>query len=340
MRTLRITLHYPSDWLAPVHPAHEEARRDTERWLRDLGVVHDAHTEYKLAALNVGWYGGAPFSFAPPERLATITRFLSLWIFHDDLVEGLGDAPADALGDAVRGLPAVFPGGGAAFRGWWELGRAFRAVMSDAWLARHGERFAAWFRSVDAEARLVERARRTRRQPSLEAYLAMREINVGMYPTIDLVEYALGREIAPEVLADPDWITAEKLASRAVALQNDLLGYVKDAEANWTNAVRSAAAESGSLASAFERVARLHDAYVEGLLGAGRRLRRRHGDDARAWVMGLGRVVAGLGRWHVGTPRYRDAPVLPTGETVEIGVAAREPESVPSTPRNSLPAFG
>lgn len=332
MLTHRITLHYPSSWIAPVHHAHDELRHDTETWLRALGVVADAATERKLAALNVGWYGGAPFAFAPVHRAQTITRFLSLWIFHDDVVEGLGEAPAEALGDAIRGEPRAFPGGGPAFRGWWEIGRSFAAVMGERWLARHAERFADWFRSVDAEAELVRRARHEGRQPSVETYLAVREINVGMFPTIDLVEYAMGLEIDEALLADPDRALAERLASRAVALQNDLLGFAKDAESDWTNAVRSAAEESGSLTAGFERMARLHDAYVEGLAAAGRRLGRRHGEEARWWVNGLGRVVAGLGRWQASTPRYRRAVTLPGGEALELRIAAWEGEGVASAP--------
>ncbi|MFT3771373.1 MAG: terpene synthase family protein [Minicystis sp.] len=334
MNTHRITLRYPSDWLAPVHVAHEELRRDTEGFLRSLGVVADAGTERTLAALNVGWYGGAPFWFAPFDRAATITRFLSLWIFHDDVVEGLGAAPAEALGAAIRGEPRRFPGGGPAFRGWWEIGQRFAAVMSERWLARHAARFAAWFHSVDTEAALVRRARTTGRQPPVEAYLAVRETNVGMYPTIGLIEYALGREMDERVFWDPDQATAEQLASRVVALQNDLLGFVKDETSDWTNAVRSAMEENGgSRAAAFDRMARLHDTYVEGLVAAGRRLCRRHGENARWWMTALGHVVAGLGRWQANTPRYREAATLPGGGRVEITVAARETESAPSKPR-------
>jgi hypothetical protein len=264
-----------------------------------------------------------------------VTRFLTLWIFHDDVAEGLGAEPAHALGQAIRGEPRALPESGPVFRGWWELGVRFREAMSERWLERHAARFAAWFRSLDDEARLVAEARRRGRQPSVEEYLAVREINVGMYPTIDLVEYVSGRELDAALLADPDLAVAERFASRAVACQNDLIGYVKDEEHGWTNVVRSAAEEDGSLLAAFEHVARLHDAYADGLAAVGHRLARRHGDAARAWVRALQHVVAGLGQWHVSTPRYSVAPVLSGGERIEIAIETREPESVPSTPRRS-----
>src|SRR5262249_26839203 len=90
MQDRSIVLHYPRGWLAPVNPAHERARRDTERWLRSLGVITDAGTTSVFDAMNVGWYGGAPFPDARYEELTTIMRFFTLWIFHDEVLEGLG----------------------------------------------------------------------------------------------------------------------------------------------------------------------------------------------------------------------------------------------------------
>jgi hypothetical protein len=157
----------------------------------------------------------------------------------------------------------------------------------------------------------------------VEDYLTMREINIGMYPTICMIDHALGHEMGAAQLADPDWAEAERLASRVVTIQNDLVGYVKDGEARWLNVVRAIADESGcGAADAFARTARHHAAHVAELAAALDRVVRRHGPAARPFAHALGCVVAGFGRWHVTAPRYASDIALPEGGGVDLAVAA------------------
>jgi hypothetical protein len=320
MHAHSIVLRYPADWLVAVHPAHEAARRDTESWLRALGVLEGEGAARTFAAMNVGWYGGAPFPDAPFERLTTITRFFTLWIFHDEVLEGLGASAPRVLGAAVRGEPAAAEESGY-LRGWRELGARFRAAMSDRWLSRFSERFVTWLGSLDAEARLAAEAQRSGRPPSFEAYMAVRTINIGVLPTTCWIEYAQGRELSPVISADPDLARAERLASRVITFQNDVAGLDKDARRGWPNAVLSLAAdERAPLRAALDTAIRLHDIDVGDLAATCDRLARRHGEPARAWTSGLARLVAGLGRWHTATPRY--SVTLPGGEAVRVTLGA------------------
>jgi hypothetical protein len=317
MHVHTIALHYPSSFLAPVHPDHEAARRDTERWLRGLGVVADERSERTFAEMNVGWYGGAPFPDAPYDALVTIMEFFTLWIFHDDVLEGLGmDAP-HVLGAAVRGEPAQCPLGSPHVRGFWELGCRFRAARSDRWLARFSGRFRAWIGSLGAEAELARAIQSTGQQPSFAAYMEVRGLNIGVLPTVCWIEHAADRELSPEILADPYVARAEALAGRIVALQNDIAGFDKDARRGWPNAVLSLGAERGaSPLEAFARAAELHDRAVASLAAICQAIVKRHGDAARFWVKGLCRMVGGLAQWHLRTPRY--SATLPGGDAVRV----------------------
>ncbi len=110
---------------------------------------------------------------------------------------------------------------------------------------------------------------------------------------------------------------AEQLACRIVTFQNDVAGFDKDECRGWPNAVRSIAADRGvSVASAFERVAELHDRDVADLKTSCDRLVRRHGEAARGWSVGLEHMVAGLGKWQLHTPRY--TATLPDGRGVRV----------------------
>lgn len=315
-----VSFAYPSDWLVPVHPAHAAAREDTERWLKGLGLLATPESARVFQAMNVGFYGGSPFATAPFEELCTITRFLTLWIFHDEVMEGLGaDAPA-ILEEAVRGEPASRADVGPYVRGWRELGRGFRARMSSAWLSRFGARFAEWLSSVDAEAGLAERAA-AGQAPSLDEYMAVREVNIGVLPTACWLEYALGDELDDAAMADPDLSLALRMACRIVTFQNDAIGLDKDAERGWPNAVLSVAAERGcSLSAALGEIEAMHDRSVAELGGACERLSRRHGDPVSRWARDLCRMVAGFARWHLTTPRY--AATAAGAEPVLVRLAA------------------
>lgn len=326
-----IVFHYPSRWITPPHPARDMARRDVAAWLRDLGVVASPRAERVFEAMNVGAYGGAPFSFTNDEELVTVMGALTLWIFHDDAMEGLGAESPRFILEALRGARGQPRSDNPYLRGWQDIGRRFGAKMSEAWLSRHAERFAQWLASVDDEARAVAEARRTGRPPSFEAYMALRAANIGALPVFSWIEYALGRELGAAMLEDPATAQAERLAAELIAFQNDIAGLDKDAEEGWLNAVLSKAADDNiSIAEAIARIGALHDATARRLDAIGEGLIARHGDEGRAWFRALTTIVAGLAAWHAGTARY--TATLPSGERLSISVAPNGPASMRRAP--------
>ncbi len=329
-----IVLHYPSRWITPPHPARDMARRDVAAWLRDLGVVATPRAERVLDAMNVGAYGGAPFSFAGYDDLVTVMRALTLWIFHDDAIEGLGVESPRSIVEALRDAEGQPRSDNPYLRGWQDIGRRFGAKMSRSWLSRHAERFTEWLASVGDEARAVTEARRTGRSPSFEAYMELRAANIGALPVFCWIEYALGRELGAAMLNDPAVARAERLAAELIAFQNDIAGLDKDAEEGWLNAVISKAADDNvPIEEAIVRVAALHDTTARQLDALGEGLIERHGPDGRAWLRALTRIIAGFAAWHTSTVRY--AATLPNGQRVSISVAAYEPASMRRAPMST-----
>jgi hypothetical protein len=152
----------------------------------------------------------------------------------------------------------------------------------------------------------------------------VRDVNIGVLPTLCWIEYAAGRELDAAVLADPDLARAERFASRIVALQNDAAGFDKDARSGWPNAVQSLAADGGTpLDAAFTEAAARHDHCVAEVERTLDRISRRHGDAARFWVDALAGLLPGFAQWHLGTPRY--SATLPDGRKVRLTLRGRAP---------------
>lgn len=303
-----IVLRYPSAWIVPVHRDHDLVRRDTQRWLRGLGLLDTPRAMRVFDAMDVGRYGGMPFAFAHHEALVSVTRFLTLWILHDDVLEGARVEGSRGLVEAIAAAPVASPARDRYMRGWQELGQRFRATMSDRWMQRHAERFERWIASVADEAVQAESLHETGVLPGFDAYMQVRTVNIGVAPTTCWIEHALGRELEAAVQDDPELATAERLAARIVTFQNDLAGLAKDLREAWPNAVRCLAAERRlSVAGAIQPAVELHDLDVAALAKACARLVSRHGEAARWWTEALTSMIGGFAQWHAGAERYAAA---------------------------------
>lgn len=302
-----IDLRYPASWFAPVNPHAPAVSARLADWFRELGVVADDATAAKLRRMDVGGYGGHPFPRADRDVLETVTAMLALWIFHDDTIEGHGDDDGGRLLEALAGAPAVRGHDTPVVRGYRELGGRLLARMSPAWRQRHLADFAGWLLSVDDEADLARRFRAGARL-TVEEHLEVREINVGMLPVIDWIEYDLGRELPMELHDDPRMTVVIRGACRAVAFVNELYGYSKDHDERWINAVACAERElAAGPVAAFAHVAALHDRAVADVIAAGAALVADAADRtlAAAWLARLHQIIGGFARWHAGAPRYR-----------------------------------
>lgn len=303
---LHFALGYPARWDAPENPHAARVDAHLRAWFRALGVAASPAAEARLAAMDLAGYGGLPFPLASPAVLETVTGLLSLWIVHDDAIEGHGDDDGAVLLRALAGAPARGPE--------VPVVQAYRALgarlggMSAAWRRRHVADFAAWLVSVDDEAGLAARFR-TGATITVAEHLAVREINVGMIPVIDWIEHDLGRELPAALHAHPAMARVVRAASHAVAFTNELYGYTKDREAGWINAVACAEREDAAApAHAFARIIDLHDGAVAEVIESGHALvAAAPGERAlvTAWLHRLHLIIAGFARWHARAPRYR-----------------------------------
>lgn len=321
-KPITAVLRYPTSWRTEGNPRRFEVCARVGSWMRELGILHDPASLAGFDALAASGYGGWPFPRAAEAELETITRFLTLWILEDDPIEGIGKEGEDELVRAVAGEPAAPPAADGLLRGWWETARRYHG-MGDAWLARHAERFRAWLGSVRDEAAQVRRYHEQGVCATLEEYLEVRRVNVGVLPTLDLLEHSLGRPLSDDVLRHPAVRAIERAASEAVALINDLFGFSKDRRARWLGAVTCLAAETGvPTADAFRQITRRHNARVCEIeqLSTGLRSHSAAEPLLERWLSGVQEMIYGFARWHAEAPRYSPVHVLEEGAVVRLRV--------------------
>lgn len=322
---LTVDLRYPAAWFAPANPHARAVGARLHDWFRAIGVVADPAAAARLRHLDVAGYGGLPFALAGRDVLETVSAMLALWIFLDDAVEGHGWDDGGELLTALSGAPDLRGRDTPILRGYRDLGGRFLR-MSAPWRQRHVADFGGWLLSVDDEAVLQRRFAAGARL-SVEDHLAVREVNVGMIPVIDWLEYDLDAELPMDVHAHPAMATIVRAASRAVAFTNELYGYSKDRAAGWINAVACAEREHRvGPARAFAHVAALHDAAITDILAAEPDLLAAAGPDrplVAAWLTRLHHVITGFAAWHARAPRYRADHTL-DGLRLHLRLRARE----------------
>lgn len=321
---IELALEYPTSWYAPVNPRACRTEQRALAWLVERGVVGDAVGRKTFEKLDVGRYGGSPFPFAGDRESDLITRFLSLWIFYDDLLEERDDGLEASLEDALLGRSETRPEGSVHLQCWWELGRVTAAAMSASWTARHARRFAEWARSVRPENLVATALRERAVMPPSADHLARRSINIGVLPTLDFLEYQQGWELPDALLEDADFQALTLATSELIAIVNDLFGFTKDQRARWCNIVSCVAAERGvSIADAFRVVVAMHDQRVAGIRASEARvLATRHASPALAeWLHGLHVMCSGFTRWHAGAPRYSALHALDEGGSVQLRIS-------------------
>lgn len=305
-----ISLRYPMHWYTPVHPDAAAAEADARAFLRHHGVIDGPAADARFRAIDVGRHGGWPLYHAGREALLTITRFLAIWLFHDDRIEGTGDAAAELAARAVAG-DALDPGAaGPCARAWHDNARRYRARMGAEFCAALAGSFRAWQTSVAEEAAQIVALRATGEHPSVAAYLACRRRSIGVDPVLLLLEYACGRALAPAVRSHPGFAAVYDRAAEVVIMQNDLVSAAKeegDAQVNLVLSIRHERRCRTDEAGA--EIERRHDAAVAGLQRALAALGAAFPTDLtlRLWLRAVRTMCHGFARWHVGAPRYVDA---------------------------------
>jgi len=320
-----VALNYPPNWVVPLSEHAYEMADRAQVWLRERGVIRDESGAEKFHKLAVAEYANWPFPHADAERAEIITKFLSLWIFYDDVIEEQDDGQQAMIRKVIAGQPDIFPGGDAFLQCWWELGQAYGKHMSRRWLDRHGERFAGWVKSVREESEAANLFRESGVYPRAIKHLERRGLNIGMIPNIDFLEYQMGWELDEELLADPEMKRLEWLSAEVVAITNDIYGFAKDRHFHWCNLVSCLMDEfSISVEEAFHWVADMHNARVREIMLRERQLlaRAKNRPELERWLQGLHHIMYGFARWHAMAPRYR--AVHDIGERKKLRIAVRE----------------
>ncbi|MEP7341859.1 MAG: hypothetical protein ABI977_29265 [Acidobacteriota bacterium] len=324
--SLAITLRYPRQWFTPVHPFAEHAEEQTRQWLAALGLLDSAQAQAKFRHLGVARYGGWPLYNTDPEALVTITRFLTLWIYYDDMLEGLGEGREELAVSAIRGDGDFVPpeGGSAHLKAWWQTALRYRQRMSADWCAGMGEMFREWLGSVKAEAEQLRRLRAQQRYPSTEEYLECRRTSIGVYPTLCLLEYAIGQGLPTQMREHPAMRQLMKGAAEMVLVQNDMVSVAKDAKEQLLNLYFCLSQDHGQAEAICREIERLHDHGLKSFLNGKKILLQEFAEGSpegtllRKWITAAETMCHGFARWHVSNTRY--APELRLGEAPPISI--------------------
>jgi hypothetical protein len=325
-RTLAITLRYPRQWFTPVHPLAEQAEEQTRQWLAGLGLLDSAQAQAKFRHLGVARYGGWPLYNTDPEALVTITRFLTLWIYYDDMLEGLGEGREELAVSAIRGDGDFVPpqGGSAHLKAWWQTALRYRQRMSAAWCAHMGELFKEWLGSVKAEAEQLRLLRTQQRHPNTRGYLECRRASIGVYPTLCLLEYAIGQALPTSMREHPAMRQLMRGAAEMVLVQNDMVSVAKDAKEQLLNLYFCLSQDLGQAEAICREIERLHDHGLKSFLDGKKILLQEFAENSsegtllRKWITAAETMCHGFARWHVSNTRY--APRLQLDGTPPIRI--------------------
>lgn len=302
-----VSLRYPLHWRTEIHPDAETAEADTRAFLRRFGLLGTRNAEAKFAAIEPARHAGWPIYYATSPALTTVMRFLTLWLFYDDGIEGLGESAAARAVAAVRGDPDLdLTNAHPCLRAWWVNARRYRA-MGPEFCAELGRRFRDWLDGVQEEAGQIQRLRAAGEHPDVDTYLAQRRRSIGVSPVLCLLEYTCGRRLAEEVHAHPAFALVEQQATAVVILQNDLVSAAKETREGQVNLVCSIRqARRCGLARAWAEIEARHDVAVAGLCRAEATLRAAFPDDmaVRRWLRAVETMCHGFARWHASARRY------------------------------------
>ncbi|MEW1722607.1 terpene synthase family protein [Streptomyces sp. NPDC093109] len=339
-RTVRaITLWFPPEWTAPPDEAViGAADQQAMEWRDAMGLARtDAErAKWSLSMVRPAVYGCYSFPNGLAERQGTCAKFLLMWAIHDDQIEHTG-VPADyprRVSDAIRGLPA--PDGlpdDRFLRCWRDLGDTFRDDgMSPRWLERIGSSMADWYRTPGRPAL----TRHGGQWPRSEDYWALRTVNSGMYPWLDLLEYAHARELTPAQRASPTVESVYRATCELYMCCNDLVSIGKDRADGLPNIVAALVREQDiTYADAAGQLLDRHGAIVKDLIAtfaAG-------GDGGSGGAGGAGGVAPELAWWlaearhyqpgmansHFLATRYEPVAPMPTGPPLHVRTNTFDP---------------
>ena len=295
--------------IAPeVHAQAESAHERTIAWLCATGLAPTLRHVTRLRAARVGWLVARGFPRARAWALQLASDWTALFCLLDDHVEAI--ASAGAVEARLAGLLAAFdaaagPDGDPLAAALADLRRRMDRLAPARWVDRFRARLGELFACFTAEAGFRERGA----PPALAAYLALREVSVGLHVLFTFTALTEAIDLPAEVLAHPAIASLERRASNVVGWANDILTYEKEvAQGEVLNMVVVLQAAHGHAPrEALARGIARHNAEVQAFLAEAAALPSfgehdaavaRHVAVLRAWIPGH---LA----WGVETGRYR-----------------------------------
>jgi 5-epi-alpha-selinene synthase len=259
-------LHCP---FAPaVHPAAAAVHARSLAWAREVGLAAGESAAARLDAARIAWLVARAHPGGARRPLQIAADWTVLFCLLDDHLERLPSpsAVADLLarlasalchGAAAPQAPGgVEPGAEPLLRACADLHARLQLAATPAARARVEERVRLLFQAFVREAH----GRAARRSPSLQDYLPMREVTVGIHVELALGEIVDGITLSEQARDQVARLGLDRRAANLVAWANDVYTVEKELrDGDPHNLVLVLAAEEPDLARALARAAAMHD---------------------------------------------------------------------------------
>lgn len=327
LQVLDYPLEFPRHWRAhPVQNRYAELlERETLRWLRSHGIGTNDEEVEKLRMFECGKYGGCALPLANYGSALLVTRFISLWLFWDDMqVEEETGLPAAAVVDALTGEGRGTASENRYLSAWRDLGVQLRAARSASWRRRLGASMQQWIENARVETKLAKQRMLGGAHPGFDHLLACRTVGIGMFPTVLLLELCEDIELDAKVHEHASVVRLKVLASHLVVMGNDLQGLAKDIRHDWLNLVLELAAQHGlSIEHAFERLVSLHNRVVlafDAAADAAPSFGRDTDVLLRGWIQAVRHNIYGFVLWESSAERYQRDQVVVNGRLLRASI--------------------
>jgi 5-epi-alpha-selinene synthase len=292
-----------------VNPCAAEVQAASLQWALRIGLLSTDDDASRVARAKIGYLPARVFHDAPAERLQLAADWTTLFCILDDHIDGaVATMGLMEISDLLSRLLAAFHRGAVhdhpidyAFA---DLGERLTAIAPARWIRRFSGALDHLFDGFLWEAINYRR----RIKPSIDAYVAMREITIGLHPLFLLGEIVERIHLADATREHPALGRLRSLTSRCVAWANDLFTYRTEQERGQVHNLVLLLGDSSrlTLEPAVWRVAELHDADVRSVLGeiAGLPSFGRADDEVRRYVTMLQSWIRGHLDWARDTGRY------------------------------------
>jgi hypothetical protein len=299
-----------------------QAEQDTRAWVRRSNLVRSAPAGRHFDSITVGRLAARVYAGADTDRRSALADWLSwLFLFDDQVDEGeagkrperlaaLLDSmlhPTHGESDACDNPLAI------ALRELWSR---IQPQMPAAWCRRFTTHLAEYFQGCHWEAA----NRVARRVPSPVVFPAMRRAAGAVIPSLDLIEFAGGYVLPPQVSFHPLYLDLLHAAGDVICWTDDLFTVDKElARGDVHNLVIVLLRhERCSLDRASKRVQGLLEQRLDAFLDAQQQLTASmrslditHAEKAqvRRWLGGLRAWMRGHLDWGLETARYHEVEI-------------------------------